>query len=106
MSLNVEEEKGAKFLSEVHWTCPLPIVCKLSVVTPSHTCSASSRPFHSLLFFGFGIGPKICAPRPRPASADAPRPFNWSQLQHFPYAKLWEANAIAMTDVEDDDHTA
>lgn len=36
----------------------------------ARTCSGSSRPFHWLLFLGFGIVPKICAPPPRPASAE------------------------------------
>ena len=35
MSLSIEEEKGAKFLREVQWTCPLPGSCKLGVLTRS-----------------------------------------------------------------------
>jgi hypothetical protein len=35
MSLNVEEEKGATFLREVHWTYPQPGSYKLSVLTRS-----------------------------------------------------------------------
>ena len=35
MFVNVEVVKGAKFLHEVHWTCPLPGACELSVLTRS-----------------------------------------------------------------------
>ena len=35
MYMNVEVVKGAKFLHEVHWTCPLPGACELSVLTRS-----------------------------------------------------------------------
>jgi len=35
MFVNVEVVKGTKFLHEVHWTCPLPGACELSVLTRS-----------------------------------------------------------------------